>query len=394
MRERTFVIGVGMTKFDKPGAKEGDYPDWVREAGTNALEDAGVGYEAVEQAYAGYVLRRLDLRAARPLRARHHRHPRRQRQQQLLDRIERAVPRPAGDRRRRSSTAPWPSASRGWRKARSGSSTRTARRPSTTTSRTMVAGRAGLGGRARRPADVRQRRPRAHGDVTARRPSTSRGSPGRTTVTPRATRTRSSRPSTRARRSTATREDLRAAHEAPVLTDLGRSGMRRSSPPSASSTSTSCGHALSRSPGRRWPRTSPPPSRGTAAIMVCGFDLSRVAAARALGEAVAGHRRGRRDRAARLLLDQRAADLRGTRARRRGRGSPARRGRGDDVRWRRACSEPERRADLEGASARRDRARPVRGADLAAARRRPSSCRSAEPASRTSTPSGPVAPPS
>jgi acetyl-CoA acyltransferase len=48
------VIGVGMTKFDKPGTKEGDYPDWAKEAGEKALADAGVQYDAVEQAYAGY----------------------------------------------------------------------------------------------------------------------------------------------------------------------------------------------------------------------------------------------------------------------------------------------------------------------------------------------------
>jgi acetyl-CoA acetyltransferase len=51
---RTYVIGVGMTKFDKPGAKEGDYPDWAREAGEMALRDAGIGYEQIEQAFAGY----------------------------------------------------------------------------------------------------------------------------------------------------------------------------------------------------------------------------------------------------------------------------------------------------------------------------------------------------
>src|SRR5271167_30942 len=55
MSNRTFVIGVGMTKFEKPGTKEGDYPHWAREAGTKALEDAGIPYDAVEQAYAGYV---------------------------------------------------------------------------------------------------------------------------------------------------------------------------------------------------------------------------------------------------------------------------------------------------------------------------------------------------
>jgi len=51
---RTFVIGVGMTKFDKPGTKDGDYPDWAKEAGEKALADAGVAYDLVEQAYAAY----------------------------------------------------------------------------------------------------------------------------------------------------------------------------------------------------------------------------------------------------------------------------------------------------------------------------------------------------
>jgi acetyl-CoA acetyltransferase len=54
MSNRTFVIGVGMSKFDKPGTKEGDYPEWVLEAGSRALADAGIPYERVEQAYAGY----------------------------------------------------------------------------------------------------------------------------------------------------------------------------------------------------------------------------------------------------------------------------------------------------------------------------------------------------
>jgi acetyl-CoA acetyltransferase len=55
MSKKTYVIGVGMTKFDKPGTKEGDYPDWAKEAGAKALADAGVRYDAIEQAYAGYV---------------------------------------------------------------------------------------------------------------------------------------------------------------------------------------------------------------------------------------------------------------------------------------------------------------------------------------------------
>jgi acetyl-CoA acetyltransferase len=44
-----------MTKFEKPGAREWDYPDMARESGTKALEDAGIEYADVEQAYVGYV---------------------------------------------------------------------------------------------------------------------------------------------------------------------------------------------------------------------------------------------------------------------------------------------------------------------------------------------------
>jgi acetyl-CoA acyltransferase len=54
--ERVFVIGVGMTKFEKPGAREGwDYPQMVKESGTKALDDAGIGYDRIEQVHAGYV---------------------------------------------------------------------------------------------------------------------------------------------------------------------------------------------------------------------------------------------------------------------------------------------------------------------------------------------------
>jgi acetyl-CoA acetyltransferase len=52
---KAFVIGVGMTKFEKPGSRDWDYPDMARESGTKALEDAGISYDAVEQAYVGYV---------------------------------------------------------------------------------------------------------------------------------------------------------------------------------------------------------------------------------------------------------------------------------------------------------------------------------------------------
>ncbi|XP_042575275.1 sterol carrier protein 2 [Cyprinus carpio] len=54
-RNRVFVIGVGMTKFEKPGARDIDYPDMAKEAGQKALADAGISYSAVQQACVGYV---------------------------------------------------------------------------------------------------------------------------------------------------------------------------------------------------------------------------------------------------------------------------------------------------------------------------------------------------
>ncbi|KAJ8011523.1 hypothetical protein DPEC_G00059100 [Dallia pectoralis] len=54
-KNRVFVIGVGMTKFEKPGKEDFDYPDMAKIAGERALADAGVPYSAIEQACVGYV---------------------------------------------------------------------------------------------------------------------------------------------------------------------------------------------------------------------------------------------------------------------------------------------------------------------------------------------------
>ncbi|WP_054815705.1 lipid-transfer protein [Nocardia arizonensis] len=61
MTNKVYVIGVGMTKFEKPGRRKNedgsawDYPDMARESGTKALADAGIEYHEIEQAYVGYV---------------------------------------------------------------------------------------------------------------------------------------------------------------------------------------------------------------------------------------------------------------------------------------------------------------------------------------------------
>ncbi|RJO72205.1 lipid-transfer protein [Nocardia panacis] len=61
MANKVYVVGVGMTKFEKPGRRKNpdgtdwDYPDMARESGTKALADAAIPYDLVEQAYVGYV---------------------------------------------------------------------------------------------------------------------------------------------------------------------------------------------------------------------------------------------------------------------------------------------------------------------------------------------------
>ena len=54
MGDKVVVGGVGMIPFAKPGASR-PYDEMGAEAARLALEDAGIGYDAVEQAYAGYV---------------------------------------------------------------------------------------------------------------------------------------------------------------------------------------------------------------------------------------------------------------------------------------------------------------------------------------------------
>jgi acetyl-CoA acetyltransferase len=63
MAGRVFVVGVGMTKFEKPGSRDWEYPDMAKEAVGKALEDAGIPYEKVEQAYAGSMYGSMGQRA-------------------------------------------------------------------------------------------------------------------------------------------------------------------------------------------------------------------------------------------------------------------------------------------------------------------------------------------
>jgi len=54
MNQDVYVAGVGMIPFTKPGANE-PYPQMAAQATRQALADAGLGYEQVQQAYVGYV---------------------------------------------------------------------------------------------------------------------------------------------------------------------------------------------------------------------------------------------------------------------------------------------------------------------------------------------------
>lgn len=53
---KVFVIGVGMTKFIKPGNPlNPDYPEMAKQAGLRALHDAGISFKKIEQATCSYV---------------------------------------------------------------------------------------------------------------------------------------------------------------------------------------------------------------------------------------------------------------------------------------------------------------------------------------------------
>jgi len=53
--QKTYVIGVGMTAFEKPGRRaDWDYPDFGSAAARAALDDAAIPYAEVDHAFVGY----------------------------------------------------------------------------------------------------------------------------------------------------------------------------------------------------------------------------------------------------------------------------------------------------------------------------------------------------
>lgn len=55
-KPKVYVVGVGMTKFEKPGRRDDfDYPQMAVESVTKALQDAKISIQKVDQACVGYV---------------------------------------------------------------------------------------------------------------------------------------------------------------------------------------------------------------------------------------------------------------------------------------------------------------------------------------------------
>ena len=104
MNNQAIVAGVGMVPFGKPGASDpydvmaGAAVRWRWRTPASLTTWCSRRSSATSTA--------IDFRPARALPRRHDRHPDRQRQQQLLDRIDRAVPGPPGGRGRRGGLRP------------------------------------------------------------------------------------------------------------------------------------------------------------------------------------------------------------------------------------------------------------------------------------------------
>ena len=134
MGDHALVLGVGMVPFATPSRAE-PYDVMAEGAVRAALLDAGLDYADMQQAYVGYVYGDSTVRPERALPGRPDRHPDRQRQQQLLDGLVRAVPGAPGRRGRRGRLRAGPRVRADAAAARSRPSGPTARARSTASTR-------------------------------------------------------------------------------------------------------------------------------------------------------------------------------------------------------------------------------------------------------------------
>ena len=159
MARKVNVIGVGMVKFAEARRERGVQRDGGEGRRRPRSPTRRSTSTRSQQAYAGYVYGDSHVRPARGLRARPHRHPGLQRQQQLLDRLAR---RSCSARRRSRAASPSAcssSASSRWRRARSARSATDRANPLDKHVNVMNEVQGFNAGAARR-ADVRRRRPR------------------------------------------------------------------------------------------------------------------------------------------------------------------------------------------------------------------------------------------
>ena len=366
MSNRTFVIGVGMTKFEKPGTKEGDYPDWAKEAGEKALADAGIPYDDVEQAYAGYcygdstygqrALYQLGLTGIPVVNVNNNCSTGSSalflaRQAVKGGLVECAL-------------------ALGFEKMEPGSL------GVKYTDRTNA-----LDKHAMRMFEIR--------DPEQSPPAPQMfGNAGRDHMEKYGSTADHYAWIGWKNHKHSVNNPYAQFQDEYSLEDIKAAKMIHDPLTKLQCSPTSDGSACAIVASERyvdehdlWDRAveiagqsmvtdlSSTFAEDADCMTIVGSDMSKLAADRAYEEAEVSRRRSRRLRAARLLQRQRADHLRSARVRRRGRGAQAGRGRSDDLR-RRGRRQPLRRADLQGPPARRDRAGAVLRTDLAAARRR------------------------
>ncbi len=364
MSNRAFVIGVGMTKFAKPGTKEGDYPEWGREAGERALQDAGISYEQVEQAFAGYcygdstcgqrALYGLGLTGVPVVNVNNNCST----GSTALYLARQAV---------RGGLADCALAV-GFEKMERGSLS------ARYTDRTNPMDRHMQALLALRPWEEAPPAPQMFGAAGREHMERYGSRPEHYAWIGWKNHHHSVNNPYAQFQTDYTLEQIVQAPE--IYAPLTRLQCSPTSDGSAAAVLASERfverHGL-------WDRAIELAGQSMctdlastfdsdSSIRVVGYDMSRTAAERAYAEAGVACGRRRRMRAPRLLQRQRADQLRGPRVRGRGRGTPAGRGRSDHLRRRGAPRQPLGRADLQGPPARRHGSGPVRGADLAAAR--------------------------
>jgi sterol carrier protein 2 len=55
MSKKSYVVGVGMTKFMKPSDNNPDYPEMAKTAARRALFDCAINFKEVQAVAVGYV---------------------------------------------------------------------------------------------------------------------------------------------------------------------------------------------------------------------------------------------------------------------------------------------------------------------------------------------------